>query len=298
MNLRTRLKNYFRPRLPDPGTANGETLSENDMDILLALLRALADDSTLTKSELATPPRAIASPSTRRFTQVAYREAVALLGESVRLRRPGQRWARSPRYASSCDPFRFRENDPHWRKLLRLTSENIDLLLTTPWHKTLPAVRRARPARLSTTAGGARGRRSATRTTPASPTIRRGGRPHRRQSSSAAVTLFLVAGRWLVRKIQRANRLTPDRSRRSSTKGGRQDCIAVGRGCRRWASHHFLKQPATAARSGRTRGNEFDCIIVGSGPLGSGGRVGARQGGARTSPCSRPARRPTKIASP
>ena len=130
MNLRTRLKNYFRPRLPEPGSASGEALSDAEHRVLFALLGILADDETLAESDFRAHLDArIAQHS---GFLLVYREAAVSLGTAF----PDTGFEQQHRTLRKIlRDYRFRENDSNWRKQLRLTSENIDLLLTSPASK-------------------------------------------------------------------------------------------------------------------------------------------------------------------
>ena len=255
MNLRTRLKNYFRPRLPEPGSASGEALSDAEHRVLFALLGILADDETLAESDFRAHLDArIAQHS---GFLLVYREAAVSLGTAF----PDTGFEQQHRTLRKIlRDYRFRENDSNWRKQLRLTSENIDLLLTSPASKRFRqfVVRDFLDFYF-------RGRRAweavGYQNYPGKPVLEdEGGIVESVESRGRELFMALADGSY--EKFQ-ATKLSPDHST-IETKGGRQTSTLSP--IAQEGIESFLKRPAAKIVA---PGEQFDAIIVGSGPLGS-----------------------------
>ena len=256
MNLRTKLKNYIRPRLPEAaGGASSHPLSEGEVETLFALFGTLTgDDGALSEAEFRQHLEHRTAEHAGRL--VAYREAATRLGDSFAQLDNG---ARNRVLKKNLRAYRFRENDSNWRKQLRLTSENIDLLLSSP------ATKRFRQfvvrdfinlyyhgARSWETVGY--------ENYPGKPALD-GDTATVESVEQRGGDLFLTISDGSFEKFNQKN-INGDQV---TTKGGRQTCTLSDSA--KAGIEKFLAQPVQTIKDNDS--TEFDCIIVGSGPLGT-----------------------------
>ncbi|MFT5408178.1 MAG: choline dehydrogenase-like flavoprotein [Verrucomicrobiales bacterium] len=254
MNFRTQLKNYIRPRLPEPEDTESVELSATEKEVLFALLGAVTADHALTEAEFS-------QHLERRISEqpgflITYREAAARLSAGfAQLDREAQHRA----LKKILRPYQFRENDSNWRKQLRLTSENFDLLLSSPSTKRFRqfVVRDF----LDLYYRGPRAWESVGYENYPGKPLQSGPEGVIESVKQRGGDLFLSIDDGSFEKF-RAKNLDGDRIH---TKGGRQTCTLSG--VARQGIHEFLKRPAIDVSGHRS--DHFDCIIVGSGPLGA-----------------------------
>jgi len=259
MSVWTQLKNRIRPGLPEPEPGSAEAdrkLTDVEFSKLFALLRLLVDDKTLTE------------PHFRQFLEsriarhpgllVAFRDGIGLLGESFE-RQPRAKQER--RLSKILRRYPFHENNSAWRKRIRFTSENIDLLVAPASAKRLReyVVREL----LRYYYGNQRGWELVNyENYPGKPVLeselghvvgveRRGGE------------LFLLLEDGSYEKFDQANR--SDDGLWIQTKGGAQ------RSSLTQGVLEGIEQFLATASDEATRASDgpFDCLIVGSGPLGA-----------------------------
>ena len=257
MNIRSKIKQFVRPSLPVPDAAgSAESLSDHEIGTLFALFELVTDDHTLTESEFR-------QHLGKRVAQhggylTAYRAAARRLGQAFS---SGGRDQQEKALRKILRPYPFRENDSNWRKQLRLTSENIDLAISSPSSKQFRqfVVRDFldlyyRGARAWETVGY--------ENYPGKPVL------DRAEGTVVSVErrggdLFLALADGSFEKFKKEN-LTAG-SEHIATKGGRQQSILSEEA--RNGIDEFLKMPAQRIETGDR--DTFDCIIVGSGPLGA-----------------------------
>lgn len=255
MNLRTKLKNYFRPRLPEPGRGSTEPLSETELDILFALLENLAADGSLSKSDFR--QHLDSRIAHHAGYLVAYREAAIRLGPSF----PNLATDQQQRQLREVlRPYQFRENDSNWRKQLRLTAENLDLLVTSP------STKRFRQFVVRDFLGFYfRGRRAwqavGYENYPGKPRLDE-EHAHVAGAERRGGDLILALGDGSYEKFKASN-LSADQLS-IKTKGGRQTA-SISPVAKDGIKAFMIEPPRTITAPG----NQFDCIIVGSGPLGT-----------------------------
>ena len=128
MRVWTELKNRVRPNLPVPQASERcDGLTAAEFGDLFALLRVLTDDESLTESEFRRyldsrlgrhPGRLQACRAGLEFLGGGFADLVRAEQES--------------RLGKLLRGYPFQENNSGWRKRLRLTSENLDLLIASP----------------------------------------------------------------------------------------------------------------------------------------------------------------------
>ena len=256
MILRTKLKNYIRPRLPDPPEPPPPELTDQERDTLFALFETVVPDGG------AIPKQEFEAHLHRRSTQqagmiLAYREGANLLGSGFRSL---EQASRDRHLRKLLRAFRFRENDPNWRKQFRLTSENFDLLLSSPSKKRFRqfVVRDFLDFYY-------RGRRAwetvGYENYPGKPILDQpDGLVVGAEQRGGDLILALEDGSF--EKFHHSH-LSPDH-RSLQTKGGRQTATFAPGVLEMIEA--FLQRPVTRLPD---PGEQFDCIIVGSGPLGA-----------------------------
>ena len=255
MTFWTKLKNHFRPQLPDPGSTDGIALSENEFEILFELFRHICADDSLTEEQLR-------EHIERRVTQhagyaIAYREGAERLGAAfLEMSESG----REQKLSRTLRPYRFHENDSNWRKQLRLTSENFDLLLSSPRTK----VFRQFVVRdfLGFYFSGKRGWEAVGYDDYPGKSLAADSDGEVLSAARRGGDLFLSLSDGSYEKFDAKN-LSEDGTQ-ILTKGGKQNSILF-EGARE-AIAEFIESPKQKVSA---TGTEFDCIIVGSGPLGA-----------------------------
>jgi len=255
MSIRTKLKNYFKPQLPIPAPEDAPPLSDTEVDCLLSLVRILCDDQTLTEPDFRAHLEARVAQ--HRGFLTAYRTGIDLVGAEFSDMSPTEG---DQKIRKILRPYRFRENDSNWRKQLRLTSENLDLLLSSPKVKIfrqfvvrdlLDFYYRGERSWEAVGYEDYPGKSLANDSDGVVTSVgQRGG------------DLFLSLADGSYEKFDQKN-LSSDQTT-IETKGGRQTAVVSEEA--REGIAEFLNQPKQKIP---THGNDFDCIIVGSGPLGA-----------------------------